>query len=331
MADYQIKDLNLSPCTRRVLSKMRIKTTDELRCTSMYDLLQICRADSKAFGEVRMVLEQLRKHSLEKRVMMDFSSEQFVEMSVHAIDELGLSKGTYQVLKNYNLLQIDEVALLTEDDFASYEGINEQIIEEILDSLKNWVMHHLVLSELQQTYFRNSDGQNEDIVYFCPFPITDSLLQLVGRRSVSDLNLSILPENSLKRHGIETMAQLALLESDTFLSIKHFRKTDARNVENTLFAWIYDRCFNRTLLPDFGRGKAKCIRAIEDCVKTLKPTCNVICAELYILLQSEDKLDLLDLSGTEEGRIHNCKLTLSLEGIENNNIHSRAQFCIAGK
>lgn len=318
MVNYLIKDLNLCPSARKVLDKLRIKTTDELRYFSMWDLNRKYHVRNKAYSEILQLVDRLWKEAVSERVLMEYSAEQLVEMAAHSVDELALSDGSSQVLKKYNLQQVDEVALLTEDDYASFEGASEKCMDEIQEAVKNWAIHHLELTEIQEAYFKRNDRKNEpeNNIYLCPYPLTDDLLNALGRCSTEEMRRNGSSGWILEDYKIETVAQLAVFERDTLYSIRYIRKKVIQEIEEGLYASVYDNYLKKTGVSGYIRSTDRYLRVMGNCARMLTPLCKVSSGQLYTLFQMDEKLELLDQDGDEESTFHNYLLALTLDGLK---------------
>ena len=317
MSNFQIKVLNLSSRARNVLAKMHITTTDELIGISMDELTKQRNVGAKTVDEIKMLIEQLKNHSILPQIKLNYSSGQLQEMSAHSIKELGLSIRSYHVLVNHNLLHIDQVAQLSEEDYSEFDGAGKKTIQDIKDSLNNWVRNHLVLSDFQEAYFNcgGENTENEVQQYVCPIPLTDAMLDEMSNHSVSELSLSVRPNRVLMENSIETIDQLAKLELDKLHTFKSLGNRSINEIQDAFNAWLNENALLQNALTADVAGDDDHIKVVNDCVKILEPIYNISSGKLYKLLVDEEKLELLDLTDEEESRTYNFKLVLSLDAL----------------
>lgn len=318
MSSNLVKDMDLSTRARTVLDRMQITTIEDLLRISIDELSCQHNIDTKTLEEIKTVISDLRNGAVVPKTEARYSEEQLEKMSHHSIDELGLSIRSYHFLVNHNVFYLDRVAQLLDEDPAKFNGLGHKSILEIHDSLNKWVEAFLQKeSNHKDKSYHITEMANRNQIYVCPIPLTESLLDEMSFYSLEELDLSVRPYNILSRNGIETIDQLAKLKLDELGKFKSLGKIPMREIQNVLNGWINKNLHGQTLLSDESGVNVKYFQVVTDCVKLLKPICNITVGKLYHLFESEEKLELLSLDGTEESRVHNFALALSLSGLLN--------------
>lgn len=316
MDNYLVSNLKLSDGARTILAQLHITTTDELAGVVIKRVAEQCGENKNIFKEIEIIIRQLRNQRL---IPAEYTPEQLRKMSHRSIDELWLQVITNHFLKDNHLLYIDQVALLTAEEYVSLEGIGRKRIDEIQKAIRIWLLNFMPAEKFQKAFFTPGIVRDGKLVpkYMCQIPITASLLNVMGRHAVKELQTSGNTYRFIEKNEIETIGDLAVQEIEVaFDKYKYYAKHGVQELQDALFAWIETNVLSLNLLSDDVEDDVRYLHAMEDCARILEAICKVSRGKLYTLLQKGNAIEMLDLNGNEESAYHNYKLALSVDGLK---------------
>lgn len=144
MSKKSIDLLHLSVRTSNALHRNGIHYIDELLITPIEEISKQRHIGAKTIEEIKNILKYARtiveceesemcdEHSIAPMV----TDEQLLGMSQHSIDELGLSKRSYNALLKAGYLTIDKIARISQHDLINITNIGENSVDDIRAYLK---------------------------------------------------------------------------------------------------------------------------------------------------------------------------------------------------
>ena len=235
-------------------------------------------------------------------------------MSKDLFKDLDLSTRARNVLGKMGINTVEDLLNVSIAELSQHRNVGNKTLEEIrtvIDSLK----YDILIPKMDES---QTDHMKETIrniqIYVCAIPLTDTIFDKINRHSVQELSLSARPDRVLKENGIETIGQLAKLKLDDLRNFKSLGNRSIWEIQESFNAWMNE---NMLMLSVEGDIDDRYLDVVNDCVRFLKPICNITSVNLCRLLKSENKLELLSLDNTEESVVHNFKVVLSLDGLHN--------------
>lgn len=167
MAIFTIEQLQLSVSAHYALLSMGIYYVEDLMNTSILSIAEQPNVGEKTFNEIKEIIEQLSKKKASENAdivkpkeidNISFSDNQTEKISRHNINELNLSKRSYNALVNAGYLTIDKVINLTTADLSRLKGVGKKSIDDINNRIVEWVNNN----DIDTLDMNNENEQNVD-------------------------------------------------------------------------------------------------------------------------------------------------------------------------
>ena len=235
-------------------------------------------------------------------------------MSKDLFKDMDLSTRARNVLGRMEIYTVEDLLNVSMDELSRQRNIGIKTLEEIksvIDGLRDDSLIRKMDSE------QSGHAKETTLIYqkyVCSIPLTENHIDEMNRHSVQELSLSVRPDRVLKENGIETIGQLAKLKLDDLRIFRSLGNRSIQEIQESFNVWLNE---NMLMLSDDVDIDDRYLDVVNDCVRFLKPICNITSVNLCRLLKSENKLELLSLDNTEESVVHNFKVVLSLDGLHN--------------